>query len=104
MSFARKATIAMRYTRLIALCRYVYIYLSAFFSLPVKRWTGEELTHEEVVNKLDNDTVSYDVGFGAGGRFTETLKIAIRVETSQYENAVAWLKDLLYGSKFDKER
>ncbi|KIP12417.1 hypothetical protein PHLGIDRAFT_61992 [Phlebiopsis gigantea 11061_1 CR5-6] len=82
---------------------YVYIYLSTFFSLPVKRGTGEELTHEEVVNQLDNDTVSYDVGFGAGGRFTEILKIAIRVETSQYESAVAWLKDLLYGSKFDKE-
>ena len=83
---------------------YVFIYLSAFFSLPVTRHTGEELSHEEVVNKLDNDTVSYDIGLGADGRYMETARISIRVEKSRYEDAVAWLKDLLYGSKFDKER
>ena len=53
---------------------------------------------------MDKDTVSYEVAFGNGGRFTEVLRVAIRVETTQYENAVAWLRDLLYGSKFDKER
>lgn len=83
---------------------HVFIYLSSFFSLPVKRHNGEELTHEEVVNRLDNDTVSYDIGLGTNGRFMETVRVAIRVQTAQYESAVAWLKDLLYGSKFDKER
>ena len=53
---------------------------------------------------MDNDTVSYEVAFGNGGRFNEVLRVAIRVETAQYENAIAWLRDLLYGSKFDKER
>ena len=56
------------------------------------------------MNRLDNDTVSYDVGLGSNGRYMETLRISIRVEKSQYETAVAWLRDLLYGSKFDKER
>lgn len=82
----------------------MFIYLSSFFSLPITRATGEELSHEEVVNKLDNDTVSYDVGLGSNSRFSETVRIVIKVQTAQYENAIAWLRDLLYGSKFDKER
>ena len=28
----------------------------------------------------------------------------IKVEKDQYEAAVLWLKDLFYGSEFDKER
>ncbi|GJE87608.1 Zn-dependent peptidase M16-like protein [Phanerochaete sordida] len=83
---------------------HIFIYLSSFFSLPVTRHNGEQLSHEEVVNRLDNDTVSYDIGLGSNGRFMETIRVAIRVQTAQYESAVAWLKDLLYGSKFDKER
>lgn len=84
--------------------RYVFIYLSSFFSLPVKRANGEYLTHEQVVNKLDNDTVQYDAGLGNSSRFTELLHVTIRVRTAEYEIAIAWLKDLLYGSVFDKER
>ncbi|EKM61160.1 uncharacterized protein PHACADRAFT_247588 [Phanerochaete carnosa HHB-10118-sp] len=83
---------------------HVFIYLSAFFSLPVTRHTGEELSHEEVVDRLDNDTVSYEIGLGSNSKFTETVSVAIKVQTSQYESAVAWLRDLLYASKFDKER
>jgi hypothetical protein len=36
--------------------------------------------------------------------FAETLRITIRVELAKYELAVAWLRDLLYGSEFTKER
>lgn len=36
--------------------------------------------------------------------FAETLRVTIRVEVAKYELAVAWLKDLLYGSEFTKER
>ncbi|KAJ7630999.1 Metalloenzyme, LuxS/M16 peptidase-like protein [Roridomyces roridus] len=79
-------------------------YLSAFFALPVVRQSGERLTHEDVVNKLDNETVSYDVGLGVGGLFAETFRISIKVETAHYETAIAWLRDLMYGAVFDKER
>ncbi|KAG1833897.1 Metalloenzyme, LuxS/M16 peptidase-like protein [Suillus variegatus] len=66
---------------------YLSTYLSVFFSLPVQRASGEVLSHEEVVNQLDDGTVSYEA-----------------VETSQYESAIAWLRDLVYNSIFDKER
>lgn len=79
-------------------------YLSAFFSLPVKRSTGEKLNHEEVVHRLDSDTVSYEVALGVNSVFTETARVSIKVETAQYEHAIAWLKDLVYGSEFDKDR
>jgi len=80
------------------------VYLSSFFALPVQRKTGERLTHEEVVNKLDNETVSYDVGLGFSNSFTDTFRVTIKVETALYETAIAWLRDLLYGSEFDKDR
>ncbi|CCM05163.1 uncharacterized protein FIBRA_07372 [Fibroporia radiculosa] len=80
------------------------VYLSAFFSLPVNRSTGEQLTHEQVVNQLDNDTVSYESSLGVGTAFMETLRVTIKVESGRYEAAVAWLKDLVYGIQFDKDR
>ncbi|KAI0673522.1 Metalloenzyme, LuxS/M16 peptidase-like protein [Trametes maxima] len=83
---------------------YLSTYLSAFFSLPVQRSTGEKLNHEEVSHRLDSDTVSYEVSLGVNNAFTETVRVSIKVETAQYENAIAWLKDLVYGSEFDKDR
>ncbi|KAI0080089.1 hypothetical protein K474DRAFT_1590638 [Panus rudis PR-1116 ss-1] len=79
-------------------------YLSAFFSLPVNRASGERLSHEEVVHKLDDDTTNYEVGLGVNNTFTETMRVAIRVQNENYETAVAWLRDLLYNSEFAKDR
>lgn len=84
--------------------RHISTYVSSFFSLPVKRSTGERLSHEEVVNKLDNETVAYGAELGTNNAFEELLHVAIKVEKDRYETAVSWLKDLLYGSEFDKER
>lgn len=80
------------------------LYLSSFFSLPVKRSTGERLNHEEVVHRLDSDTVSYEVAVGLNNIYNDVLRVSIKVEAAQYETAVAWLKDLVYGSEFDKDR
>ena len=85
-------------------CRYFQPYLGSFFSLPVKRQSGERLSHEEVVDQLDEQTVYYEVNYGTSGMFAEMLRVTIRVEVAKYELAVAWLKDLLYGSEFTKER
>lgn len=84
--------------------RYVSTYLAAFFSLPVKTLDGSTLTHEEIINRLDNETVSYEVGNGLSGSFQELVRVSIKVETAAYEKAVAWIRDLVYGLVFDKER
>jgi len=70
----------------------------------VKRQTGQELSHEEVVNLLQFETVSYDAGFGIQNGFPETFRISIMTEPAFYEAGVAWLRDLLFGSVFNKER
>jgi hypothetical protein len=85
-------------------CRYLSIYEQSFFSLPVKRHSGEYLSFEDVVNGLDSDTVDYCADLGILEGFTEMLRVSIKVETSTYEVAVAWLRDLVYGSEFSKER
>ncbi|KAF5374955.1 hypothetical protein D9758_000192 [Tetrapyrgos nigripes] len=84
--------------------RHISTYLSALFSLPVKTSSGQHLSHEEVINKLDDETVSYEVGLGVANSFSEMLRVSIKVETAAYETAVAWLKDIVYGSEFTKER
>jgi len=83
---------------------YVPSYISSFFSLPVKRESGEHLTHEEVINKLDSETVSYEPSLGIGDQFCECLRVGFKVEIAHYETAVEWLKDLIYGSEFNQER
>ena len=65
---------------------------------------GEVLGHEEVVNQLDDLTVSYEAGFGLSDQFTEFARISFKVETAHYESAVTWLRDLVWGTVFDKER
>ena len=62
------------------------------------------LSHEEVVNQLDNETVSYTVGLGISNSFTDIFRVSIKVETAHYETAIAWLKDLVYGADFNKDR
>lgn len=83
---------------------YISTYLAAFFSLPVKRTSGEHLSHEEVVNKLDDETVAYESALGYSDQFTEVLRVTVKVQVDQYESAVAWLRDLVWGAIFDKER
>ncbi|KIJ68351.1 hypothetical protein HYDPIDRAFT_106537 [Hydnomerulius pinastri MD-312] len=82
---------------------YISTYLAAFFSLPVKRG-NEILNHEDVVNKLDDETVSYEAVLGISDQFTETLRVSIKVETAQYVDTVKWLHDLVFGAVFDRER
>ncbi|KAJ3514376.1 hypothetical protein NLJ89_g2417 [Agrocybe chaxingu] len=83
---------------------YISAYLSSFFSLPVNTTFGGRLSHEEVANKLDDDTVSYEVGLGLSNNFTDLFRVTIKVETAQYATAIAWMKDLVYSSEFDKDR
>ena len=62
------------------------------------------LSHEEVINQLDNETVSYEVDLGVSYYFTDIFRVSIEVEIAHYETAIAWLKDLVYGADFNKDR
>ena len=96
--------------------RYISIYASSFFSLPVKPPTGKPLSYEQVVNKLDHETVMYEAELGvdtasgaflrvcSGNAFMEFLRVSIQVEKDRYGTAVQWLKNLFHGNQFDEGR
>jgi hypothetical protein len=62
------------------------------------------LTHEEVITKLQDETVSYENNLGFVDCFGELAWICLKVEVAQYEKAVAWLSDLVFRSEFNTER
>ena len=62
------------------------------------------LSHEEVINQLDNETVSYEVELGVLDTFTDIFQVSIQVEIAHYETAISWLNDLVYGADFDTDR
>jgi Zn-dependent M16 (insulinase) family peptidase len=80
------------------------LYQITLFNLPVTKLDGTRLNHEEVINALDKDTVSYDSGLGMDGTFNELLRMSIKVESSKYDTGIAWLRDVLFQSEFTKER
>ena len=83
---------------------YVVLYLNALFTLPLSFPDGTRLTHEEVINLLDKETVSYDAVFGVNGSACELLGVSITVEVSKYATGISLLRDLIYHSEFAEDR
>jgi hypothetical protein len=82
----------------------VTLFQNSLFSLPINRHDGTRISQEEAVDLLENDTVSYDSGLGFDNVFSQLLRISIKVEVSKYEDAIAWIGDILRGSEFDPAR
>lgn len=83
---------------------YATVWQDSFFSLPIVRADGSKLSHEDVINQLNDQTVDYFVDYGAGGAFEELMRVQLKVEKHQYANSVAWLRDLIFGSVFSVDR
>lgn len=78
------------------------VYLDSFFTLPVSRVDGRELTYEEVVKELDAETLSYSINLNAP--LQEGVTVKIKVAKDKYEIAIGWLHSLLYHSRFSPDR
>ncbi|KAI9139952.1 Metalloenzyme, LuxS/M16 peptidase-like protein [Paraphysoderma sedebokerense] len=93
-----------------SLAAYIELYLEAFFILPVTKPDGTKLTHEQVVNGLNTDTVyhSNDCGLGGSnficGAFESLVRVSVKVEAKKYEKGIQWLNDLAWFSEFTPER
>lgn len=77
------------------------VYLDSFFTLPVVR-NGKEIAYEDIVRQLDAETLSYSIECGDPVR--ECILVRMKVEKSKYALAVAWLRDLLFASRFSIDR
>ena len=75
------------------------IYLDSFFSLPVTRADGTKLGYEDVVRTLDAETLSHSIH--CGNPLQEGISLKIKVLKEKYPVAIAWLRDLLWGSTLD---
>ena len=82
------------------------LYLATLFALPIKRQdgSGQQLSYEEVIKLLDEDTLEYDSSLGVGYGFAENICIDLKIEKANYEKAIGWLRDLVWGSEFSVER
>jgi Zn-dependent M16 (insulinase) family peptidase len=49
-------------------------------------------------------TVSQSASFSYRGVFAEVFTVSIKVEKADYEKAIQWIRDLVSGAIFDKER
>lgn len=88
---------------------YLPLYLEVLYESPILR--GDELVpYERVVNELEADTISSSADLGhCGGRFSpgtfsQAAFINIKVEAKKYALGVRWVKEVLYGVQFTKER
>lgn len=82
------------------------LYLASLFSLPLTKLDSsrQSLTYEEVVKGLDEDVLTYETGLGVGSGFSELLSLEIKVEKGSYDKGLNWLRDIVWGTKFDVER
>jgi Zn-dependent M16 (insulinase) family peptidase len=79
------------------------LYLTNFFATPVVR-DGKRIEFEEVITKLEQDTIEYTLGRATDIGNSEMLHIHFVAESEKFETVVRWLKTLLVDSVFDVER
>ncbi|KAH6009352.1 hypothetical protein HBI84_049380 [Parastagonospora nodorum] len=79
------------------------VYLTNFFATPVVK-DGKRIEFEEIITKLEQDTIEYSVDRGSDVGNSEMLYIPFVSEASKFETCVQWLKTMLVDSVFDVER
>ncbi|CAO3700145.1 unnamed protein product [Rhizopus microsporus] len=83
---------------------YGRIYMDILFASPILADNGVYIEHDEVIQQLDQDLVSYDSSLGYQAMFREYIVINIKVENKKYDIGVRWLKYLLWNIQFTQDR
>eukprot|EP00026_Physarum_polycephalum_P001754 Phypoly_transcript_01756.p1 GENE.Phypoly_transcript_01756~~Phypoly_transcript_01756.p1 ORF type:complete len:1003 (+),score=143.28 Phypoly_transcript_01756:138-3011(+) len=90
---------------------YLELYLDMFFKNAVKKDDGTEISGDDVVSGLTEDTIEYEnsLGFGSGASFScgvyaQYIQLSIKLETGKYLRVIDWYKLLLWKSLFVAEK
>ncbi|RUP48608.1 Metalloenzyme, LuxS/M16 peptidase-like protein [Jimgerdemannia flammicorona] len=83
---------------------YMSVFLDSFFNLPLDKPDGTQISYEEVVRQLNEDTIQFNASLGSGSGFRELVLISMKVEAAKYKKAIKWLEDLLWNTEFATER
>ena len=88
-----------------------YIPLLLEMSLESPVLEGEtEIPYEEVVARLAEETISHSFSIGVGGArfmpgaYSESVMLFMQCEPDKYEQAVSWMRKLLYQTRLTAER
>ncbi|EKD13113.1 uncharacterized protein L3040_007817 [Drepanopeziza brunnea f. sp. 'multigermtubi'] len=79
------------------------LFMDNFFNTPIMQ-DGKRVEFEEVVTKLEQDTISYSVGGGGRMNDAEGLVIQFQIEPDKYETAIKWIRTMMFDSIFDPVR
>ncbi|KAF7269964.1 hypothetical protein GWI33_017052 [Rhynchophorus ferrugineus] len=89
---------------------YLPLLLECLLESPVEE-NGKLIPYEEVVARLNDDTVCSvtSIGLGRGslfscGIYAQTAILSLQVESSKYEKGLQWLQTLLYKVNFSVDR
>lgn len=75
------------------------LWINCFFAMPVKRLDGTVLPFQEAYRQLTDLAIEIEAV-----QESEGVRVAIRVPTEDYDAAVEWLADSLFGIQFDEDR
>ncbi|EPB86108.1 hypothetical protein HMPREF1544_07096 [Mucor circinelloides 1006PhL] len=83
---------------------YGRMYMDTIFASPICLDDGSLIPHDDVVQKLDLDIISYDASLGYQGAFREYIVVTIKVEAKKYSAGVNWLRYLMWNIQFTHDR
>ena len=86
-----------------ALLRYMSI-LEEIFSFPIKLPSGEYIPYEEVISKINDDLIEYQLDNGFDSQFLELINVKVKFETKNYNKAIEWLLYVLKYSVIEQSR
>ncbi|KAG2207105.1 hypothetical protein INT46_004081 [Mucor plumbeus] len=84
---------------------YGRMYMDTIFASPIiLDANGGFVAHDDVVQKLDLDIISYDASLGYQGAFREYIVVTVKVEAKKYSAGVNWLRYLMWNIQFTHDR
>ncbi|RKF55261.1 Uncharacterized protein OnM2_091020 [Erysiphe neolycopersici] len=79
------------------------LFFENFFKTPIMN-NGKEIKFEEVVQRLEKDTVSFVIKGGGNIGYDEGITITFQVEPEKYSAAIKWIHTMIFDSIFDETR
>lgn len=83
---------------------YGRMYMDTIFASPICLDDGSFISHDDVVQKIDLDIISYDATLGYQGAFREYIVVTIKMEAKKYSAGVNWLRYLMWNIQFTHDR
>ncbi|KUJ07759.1 zinc metalloprotease-like protein [Mollisia scopiformis] len=79
------------------------LFIDNFFNTPIMQ-DGKKVGFEEVVTRLEQDTISYAMNGGSRLSDPEGLVIQFQIEPEKYATAIEWIRTMMFDSIFDETR